>query len=224
MAINNDTTMQGIFPPAGFFDDIKAMFRETDKKFQETDLKMAENARQMAETDRIMQANARQLEELKMSLSRTEEVAKKALRGIGNIRNSIGALVEHLMTPDLTKKFKALGYTFTRFSRDTVLDDHAKNMLAEADMMLENGEYVLLVEVKTQLREEHVAAHSERMSIFGRHADEHGDKRKFLGAIAAPAIEGHLLQMVYDAGFYPITASEDSVEVHSPQGFKPKEW
>jgi hypothetical protein len=30
--------------------------------------------------------------------------------------------------------------------------------------------------------------------------------------------------MVYDAGFYPITASEDSVEVHSPQGFKPKEW
>jgi hypothetical protein len=51
------------------------------------------------------------------------------------------------------------------------------------DVWLENGEFVLAVEVKSYLRIEDVKDHIERMAILKRYGEERGDKRKLLGAV-----------------------------------------
>ena len=51
-------------------------------------------------------------------------------------------------------------------------------------MLLENGEYVLAVEVKTCLTMGDVKNHVRRMEILRGAADGYNDRRKYLGAVA----------------------------------------
>jgi uncharacterized protein YydD (DUF2326 family) len=79
------------------FEDVWAAMMETDKKFQETD-------RYIKETDR-------QIKELKVQMKETD-------RKIGELGNRFGELAEHLVTPNITEKFRALNYTFTKAGPD----------------------------------------------------------------------------------------------------------
>ncbi|GHV95279.1 hypothetical protein AGMMS50293_15990 [Spirochaetia bacterium] len=42
-----------------------------------------------------------------------------------------------------------LGYPFTRISRNHLIKDEQRRRIAEIDLMLENGDYVMIVEVKS---------------------------------------------------------------------------
>jgi hypothetical protein len=99
-----------------------------------------------------------------------------------------------------------------------------KNRLAEVDILLENGEYALAVEVKTHLTTKDVKDHIKRMGILRRVADEHNDKRKYLGAVAGAVVDQVVTAYALKNGFYVITPSGKTVDIEAPDGFNPRIW
>jgi hypothetical protein len=118
-------------------------------------------------------------------LNKSRDEAWKAIKetqkNIGGLNNSLGSIVEHILTPGLPKKFKKLGYSFNRIATYKF----AEGVYAQIDGMLENGEQAIAVEVKTTLRQADIEEHLVRMEKIRKYADEHGDKRQFMGAMAA---------------------------------------
>jgi hypothetical protein len=81
-----------------------------------------------------------------------------------------------------------MGYTFENVSTNLKMKDPSGNTYAEVDIVLENGDYVMLIEVKTDLKTEHVKEHAKRMETIRRAGRKWPDK-KLLGAVSA-AISG----------------------------------
>jgi hypothetical protein len=207
--IMDEQTMPGVTEHPTF-ESVWAMFQETARIVQET-------ARQMQETDRKMQETDRRMQE-------TDKKIEAASRIAGNLGNKLGIVVEHLVLANIKEKFNALGYVFTKMGPGVIIEDKAKKIITEVDALLENGEYVLAIEVKTQLRVEHVNEHIERMEKLRRYADARGDARKFLGAVAGAVVDDSVKVYAQKKGFYVILQSGDTVTIEDPAESKPREW
>jgi hypothetical protein len=143
---------------------------------------------------------------------------------VGNLGNKLGIVVEHLVLANIKEKFNALGYEFTKAGPSVLIEDRKKEIITQIDAMLENGEYALAIEVKTQLNVGHVDEHLERMEKLRRYADDRGDKRKFLGAVAGAIVADNVKEYALKKGFYVIRQSGDTVTIENPGSFKPREW
>jgi chromosome segregation ATPase len=207
---------------------IKSLSEETARQMRETgrlikeltektDRQMEETAQQMQETDQRMKETDRQMKE-------TDRQMKKTDRQLGKLGLRLGDVVEHFMSPSLHKKMEALGFRFTRSSRNIEILDQQKQRLAEVDVFLENGEYVMAVEVKTRLSSKDVKDHVKRMGVLRRVADERQDKRKYLGAVAGAVVTPEVLAYALKNGFYTIVPSGKAVDIKVPEGFIPRIW
>ena len=148
----------------------------------------------------------------------TEKAIRETQRNIGGLNNTIGSLVEHIMTPDLPRKFKQFGFTFNRIT--TVKWAVEGNVYAEIDGLLENGNQAMAVEVKTTLRLKDVDNHVERMERIRKYANEQGDKREFLGAMAATIIDSSTKTYALSKGFFIIEPSGEDVKIVKPASQK----
>jgi hypothetical protein len=182
------------------FEKVWAMFQETDRKMRETDRKMQEMALQTA-----------------LQMQETD-------RKIGKLGNRIGDLVEELILPNILEKFNKLGYVFGKVAPNVRYRDSAGDYVAEVDILLENGDAVLAVEVKTTLTEKDVRDHLGRMEKLRNYADEHQDKRKLLGAVAGAIASKEVKDFAVKSGFFVLEQSGDTVRISVPEGFKPREW
>jgi hypothetical protein len=200
-----NTSVQEQQAPKGLtVEAVWAMFQETDRRIE------ARNA----ETERF----------IKELTAKTDQQFKETDRKIGKLGNRLGELVEHIMSPKLQKKFEKLGYRFNHLSRNHEIADENKKWLAEIDVLLENGEYAMAVEVKTRLTTEDVQDHVKRMGILRRVADEHGDRRKYLGAVAGAVMDEGVQAYAAKNGFYVISPSGETVDIEIPEGFIPRIW
>jgi hypothetical protein len=152
----------------------------------------------------------------------TEKAIKDTQRNIGGLNNTVGSLVEHIMTPDLPRKFKKFGFTFDRITT-VKWADGIGNIYTEIDGLLENGAQAMVVEVKTTLRREDIDDHLKRMERVRKYADDHGDKREFLGAMAAIITDKNTKEYALDQGFFVIEPSGEDVKVTKPAS-DPKVW
>ena len=200
------------------FEDVWAMFQETDKKFQETDKKFQETAQQMKETDRL-------IKDLREDSKETDRIVKRVSRQMGGLHNSFGKLAEHLVAPGIVKRFNEMGYTFDDISPNgrKILDEKGKPK-AEIDILLENSEYIVAVEVKSKPAIKHIEHHVKRLQILREHRDKHNDKRKVRGAIAGAVFLPGIKEEVLEAGFYVIEQSGDTMRIDVPEGFTPRDW
>jgi hypothetical protein len=90
--------------------------------------------------------------------------------------------------------------------------------------LLENGDFALIVEVKSDLGADHVRQHAERMEKLRWYWDAHNDRRRLMGAVAGAIMEARVKALALDMGFYVIVQSGDTVKIEAPEGFKPKMW
>jgi hypothetical protein len=178
------------------FADIRALFQEIALQSKETD-------RRMAETDRLF---------------------KETDRKISKLGNRIGELIENLVASNLLKKFTDRGFVFTKTCTNVRLTNADNSFLAEIDIFLENGNTALAVEVKSKLTVDDVTEHVERMEKLRRYADEHEDRRKFLGAVAGGIIPEEVKSFAIKRGFFVIGQSGDTSVVAVPEDFIPREW
>jgi len=84
--------------------------------------------------------------------------------------------------------------------------------------MLENGAQAIVAEVKTKLRQSDINDHLLCIEKIQKHADEHGDKRQFMGAMAAFITDENTRNYALNQGLFIIEPSGDDVKVTRPEG------
>jgi hypothetical protein len=175
---------------------------------------LMETRAQMKETDARMDERYEETSKLVAELS----------KNMGGLQNSLGRLIETMFTADLCSKFNELGYEFTRQTCNTKYTENNER-IAEVDAILENGEYILLVEVKTEMRDEYVDDHLARIEKIRKYMDNHNDARVIIGAVAGGVVPESVLRYAQKNGLYVIVQSgESSTIADMPKGFEERKW
>jgi hypothetical protein len=210
------------------FEKVWAALMESRKEMRES---RERQERASAEMDkRLEQSRAEMEKQMKETFAEIREgfAASKAMseqldKRVDKITDSIGRVIEGMFAANLWKKF-AGRYTFTRGGPQTFLNKDG-TMLTQVDVFVENGEYALVVEVKTTLRKDDVDYHLQRIQKLRGYLDERGDKRKLVGAVAGAVFHQGANDYAHKKGLYVLKQSgESAVLVDPPRGFKAAEW
>jgi hypothetical protein len=153
------------------------------------------------------------------AIRETQQAVKETQKNVGGINNTLGSMVEHILTPSLPQKFKKFGYSFIRLASYS----YTAGVWAQIDGMLENGTQAMAVEVKMTLRQIDVDDHINRMEKIRKYADEHGDNRQFIGAIAAIITDETTKNYALKKGLFVIEPSGEDVKVTKPDT-EPRVW
>jgi hypothetical protein len=164
------------------------------------------------------------LREVGRKQEETAQQMKETDRRVGEITNRFGDMVEHMVIPNLVAKFGDLGFTFTKANR-TEIRDKEHNLFTEVDALLENGDKVMAVEIKTKPSIDDIHDHLGRMEKLRKYADLHNDKRVYLGAIAGVVFNESEKTYALKKGLYVIEPSGDTFTITPPTGsYYPHEW
>jgi len=221
----NGLTLESIW---ALFRETDARMKETDARMKETDRQIKENAIQMAENDRRInekfdKTDAR-LEKLRATVEKTSRKVEETSRNIDGVNRTLGDWTEEMVRAQLWKKFDSVGFTFTKGGR-MVFRNRKKQIIAEVDAFLENGDYAMPVEIKSQFTVQDVDGHIKRIEVLRGYMDERNDKRKLVGCIAGAVVPDDVRRYAHRNGLYVIVQSGDSVVLaRAPKGFKPREW
>jgi hypothetical protein len=203
---------------------------ESDRRYEEfKQRQQEESARRREESDRRREESDRSLEEFKQQMKeiwrKQDERSAQLDKQLGKLGNRFGEMAEYTIVPNLVPKFAELGFEFEKAQRDTSIKDPKHGIFTEVDITLENGDKVMIVEVKTKPSTDDISYHVERMGKIRRYADLHNDKRKFLGAIAGVVINESERKYALKNGFYLIEPSGETFIITAPEGgYSPREW
>jgi hypothetical protein len=201
------------------FQETREQIAATDRQMKETDRKLRE---QVAATDRQMKETDRKLRE---QIAATDRQMKETDKKVGELTNRFGDMVEHMVVPNLLAKFKALDFTFEVATRDYKIVDEKNRIFVEVDAFLQNGDRVMIVEIKATPTTEDVDDHIARMEKLREYADLHGDSRKYLGAIAGVVTSDSVKNYALKKGFFVVVPSGDTFTIIKPEGkYHIKEW
>ena len=204
------------------FEKTWALFQETDRKFQETDRKFQETDRKFQETDRKFKELR---EERREEMKKLDLQMKETDRRIGELGNRFGELAEHMVAPNIMKKFNELGFTFTISSQNyKIVDPEDPKIITEVDIFLENGDIAIAVEVKAKPKQADVDDHIRRLEKLRCAADKRGGKLRYQGAIAGAIMSGSVRDYSLKMGFYVIEQTGDTVQINIPEGFTARDW
>jgi len=155
----------------------------------------------------------------------TKRMIEENGRQIGGLHRSFGQLAEHLVAPNIHKRFNDLGHHFGEVSPGglRIFDENGKTK-TEIDLLLENGETIIAVEVKTKPAVKDIEHHIKRLEILRDHRRGINDKRKIIGAIAGAIFGTEEKKATLDAGLYVLEQSGDTMKIEAPEGFVPKAW
>jgi hypothetical protein len=198
---------------------------ETDRRFKETDRLIKETGEQIKETGQQIKETGEQIKETDRIIKETGEQMKETDKKIGKLGNRFGEMVEYTVMPCLIEKFKELNFVFGKVYPHAVIKDVENNIITEVDITLENGDKVMIVEVKSKPSINDVKEHLKRMDKLRRFADLRNDSRKYLGAVAGMVINDNERRFVLKNGFYLIEPSGETFIVTAPEGqYAPREW
>lgn len=172
-------------------------FKETDKKWQETDRKWQE------------------------TIARLDKLSRDTDKKIGDLTGKWGQFVEGMVAPAVIRLFAERGIVVTDIARQ--FERQRGDDGIEIDIFAKNGEYVVLIEVKSTLGVDDVNEHLERMAKFARLFPEYHDL-KAVGAVAGIIIPKNVARYAYQQGFFIIAQSGETVTLLNDQKFKPKVW
>ncbi|GBU29262.1 hypothetical protein R84B8_02826 [Treponema sp. R8-4-B8] len=159
------------------------------------------------------------LKEIEKLQKETWEAIREIHKDIFGPNEAFNSLVEYVKSWDMLIKFNQLGFTFDRIISYKI----AKDVHAEIDAVIDNITQAMIIEVMSTLEIEDINDHIKRMEKVRKYADDHGDKREFLGAIAAMVMKPKPRDYALNQGFFLIEPSGDDVKVIKPEG-KPKVW
>ena len=206
-------------------DSINIIFKNFDDRLASQ--AAADEARRVADEARRVADEARRIAYESRSdeyKAEAEKSMKELRKEIGRVTGSIGQLTESMFSNVWVKFNEAFGFEFTgqgphyRFME-------GERVVAEADYFLENGEYILIIEVKTKMTEEHIKDHMERLEVIRKHRDACGDKRKIVGAAAGAVFHESVMKYALKNGLYVLLQSGEAVTLADhPSDFKAREW
>jgi hypothetical protein len=213
-------------------DEIWAILRETSRRQEETAQRYEETTRGyeeirrlQQETRRLQEETAQQMKETDRRMKETDRRMKETDRRLGKLTNRFGEVVEYMIVPNLVTKFRELGFEFEKTHRDTEIVDRKHDIILEVDAFLENGDKVMIVEIKSKPNIDDVNYQIEKMEKLRTYADLKGDNRKYLGAIGGVVFSESEKTYALKNGFYVIEPSGDTFNITEPKGkYHPREW
>ena len=196
--------------PATFtYEQLVESFRVLTEKSGKTEEKLAELIELQKESDRKWQ--------------QTREDIKEANQRHGKLSDRIGDLIQAMVYGGIKRLFRDLGYDFDVINQKYHFGKRELGIYGEVDLLLENGEFALLVEVKTNLSVKDVMEHQKRLEDFRLVSDAKNDKRKFISAVGGGLVPENVGIFALKQGMFVIQQSGENVEVLAPEG-KPMVW
>jgi hypothetical protein len=181
------------------FERVWQMFQETDRKFQETEAEIKKTSRQIRDTDQKFDKYFGKLKEFDRNW---------------------GVLIEALVKPSVGEQFRKRDIPVIGSGQRVKRQIGGETM--EIDILLTNGDAVIIVEVKTTLKVSDVKEHIEKRLIpFKRFFPEYRDKKVY-GAVAYIHKEEDADRHAYQQGLFVLTfTTGDLVTILNDGNFVP---
>ncbi|MDR0476034.1 MAG: hypothetical protein LBH43_20505 [Treponema sp.] len=156
--------------------------------------------------------------------AKTDEQIKELSANIGGVNNTLGKWSEEMFAVKLCDKVNLLGYEFTKCGRNMRFWENGKR-IAEVDCFLENGDFVMPVEVKANVTTGDVDKHIKRIEKMRGYMDTRNDLRTIVGAVAGAIVSGEVCEYAQYNGLYVLVQSGESIAVADmPEGFEARKW
>jgi len=196
--------------------------KEAEQRQKSAAEREAERQKKAAEREKEAEKRRKEFEEWK----KANERSIKALNyQMGGLHNSFGEMAEYMVAPGVVDLFNDIGYHITEdVTPNKRIRDEKKNIRAEIDLYMGNGDYIIAVEVKTSLGKDDIEHHQRRLEILREYINRTGDRRKIIGGMAVAVLDEAGRKAVLDAGFYLLEPSGDMMKMNLPEGFIPREW
>jgi len=195
--------------------------REAERLEKERDEKFEREKKERDERlDRERQKTERERQ-------KTERAIRALNKQMGGLHNSFGDLAEYMVAPGVVELFNDKGYHITKAATHgykIFVPGEKRTIRAEIDLYMENGDFIIAVEVKTSLGEKDIEKHKGRLEILREEADKIGDRRKIRGGMAIAVLSKSDRKAILDAGFYLLEPSGDMMKMNLPKGFVPRDW
>jgi Holliday junction resolvase-like predicted endonuclease len=163
--------------------------------------------------------------DLKADRKKREARDKAFNKMISELGDRMGQIVESMVAGGLLAQLQKANYSFLSYNYHKMFRDPELGISGEIDFFLENDDYVMLVEVKTNLTADGVNELLERLVKYRLYADRRGDKRKLAGAVAGGVVHENARTYAFRKGLYVIHYGEDTVSLAEPPAdFKPHFW
>jgi len=163
------------------------------------------------------------LKETEKLLSEKFQDTDKKLRKLeGLFTSQWGKLVEAMVQPAALKLFQDRGIEVNRAMQRVVV--RKGDLQKEFDIVLVNGDTVVVVEVKSTLKVEDVKYHIECLKRFYDYLPEYTGKKVF-GAVAYISCDEKSDLFAFKNGLFVITLTgEDLIEIKNKTDFNPKNF
>lgn len=185
-------------------EDVWQLFRETDRKFQETDRKFQETTLQIQEMSK-----------------KIAEVGQKTKELENLFTTQWGRLMESLVEGALVRIFNNWGLPVTRTATRVKGDYHGQAY--EFDILVHNGDAIIIVEVKTKLRPKDVQRFISKLNNVKIWLNEYVNNQIY-GAMAFLQADAGAELMVINNKLFAIHATGDSAHIINPKEFMPRVW
>ncbi len=168
------------------------------------------------ETSREMRDGYREMRE---GYKELRNLFKETDRRIGDLSSKWGRFVEGLVVPGMISLFEKRGIEIEKISQRVRV--RKKDGEMEIDILGINGEYAVLVEVKSTLSPEDVMEFIEKLKKFKKFFPEYAD-RKIVGAVAGIVMESEADKFAYRQGLFVIAQKGETVKIINDRKFTPK--
>ncbi|MCB2263116.1 MAG: hypothetical protein LGR52_09290 [Candidatus Thiosymbion ectosymbiont of Robbea hypermnestra] len=200
--------------------EVSQQFKETDRRldqqFKETDRQIKEVSQQFKETDRRLDRIAEETRREIAALSAQTRAAERLFTG------QWGRLMEALVRPGVVRLFQDWGIPVSRTLERVRARRGGEEM--ELDLLLVDGDALVIVEVKTTLRANHVRELLDDLKTFPDFFPEYKGYRRF-GAAATLAIEQAADRYAYRQGLFVLTLGREGlVTLRNDDVFRPRDF
>ncbi|VFM98487.1 MAG: hypothetical protein BECKG1743D_GA0114223_104782 [Candidatus Kentron sp. G] len=178
---------------------------------QETARQMKETDRKIQETDRLIQENALQMKETGRRLKRAE----------GLFTSQWGRLVESLVEGALVPLLQERGILIQRTLRRVTGCYEGQNY--EFDILVVNGDELVIVEVKTTLRPDDVTRFVAKLDQCKVWMPEYASRTVY-GGVAFIQTDADAGRMAEKQRLFVIRATGNSAAIVNQEGFRPRRW
>ena len=214
------------------FQNTDLKFQDTDKKFQDTDLKFQEIreefkdiAQRFKETSLIIKETGEQLKKTEKTIEQNSIDSKRSMEelktfsknlsiNIDGISRTQGEITEDYFFNILNQNKSVAGLEFDNIERN--LYQYARhNLKGEYDIIMFNGNSVLIVEIKNKIRNKDINNLKNKQIANFRELFPNYKDFKIYGAVAGFTIKDELVKKANDEGFFVLQKKGDMmVEKH----------
>ncbi|MFZ4764945.1 MAG: hypothetical protein ACOYMN_08315 [Roseimicrobium sp.] len=193
-------------------------------------LELRKGAEDFREQQRKTDEQLRKTEELVRALSdesrKTDQQMRKTddeIRRLTDLFTSQwGKLVEALVEPGSVQLFRARGLAVMRSARRLESRD-AKGEPVEIDVLLEDGDTVVAIEVKTTCRPADVTWHLDKLARFKEAFPKLADC-KVQGAMAALTYDSRADRLAYKSGLWVLKCVDGVTSIANDEQFVPRSY